>query len=426
MRKSFLGKVLHKSTSIITFLLVFISWLTFALNLSAQDSIAVDSGKTVPEMATDSSSILPPAVDSIAEQNKTSVEEATVHTVIADGHAHNDVKRGERFFKGLLPFDRKGESCVSCHNLTPLDTLNWNPSAMDIALKFANKDLADFQAAVLQPSGVKMQASHVNFNLEEKDLKSVKVYLDDLAHNGHTPAKPNYNNLILFILLGLILTWALVELIFVRMIKWKIIPVVIFLGAFGWQMKMIATDAIRLGRQTDYAPDQPIKFSHKVHVGDNGIDCMYCHSTVEQSKSAGIPAANLCMNCHVLIREGTHSGKFEIAKVVEAAQGGDPVEWIRIHNLPDHVFFSHQVHVGSGKLDCAQCHGQVQEMDIVKQHSDLSMGWCVNCHRDTKVDFLGNAFYENYLAFHEDIRAGKVDSLTAADLGANDCMKCHY
>lgn len=426
MRKCFFGKVLHKSKSNIIFLLIFISCFIIPLNLLAQDTAAVDSGAIVPEVANDSALAATPQVEAEAAQNISSTAEVTSHSVISDGHAHNDVKRGERFFKGLLPFDRKGESCVSCHNLTPLDTLNWNPSAMDIALKFASKDLADFQAAVLQPSGVKMQASHMNFNLEEKDLKSVKVYLDELAYTGVTPAKPDYNNLILFLFLGLILTWAVVELIFIRKIKWKIIPVVIFLGAFGWQMKMISTDAIRLGRQTDYAPDQPIKFSHKVHAGDNGIDCMYCHTTTEQSKSAGIPAANLCMNCHVLIREGTHSGKFEIAKVVDAAQGGKPMEWIRIHNLPDHVFFSHEVHVGSGKLDCAQCHGQVQEMDIVKQHSDLSMGWCVNCHRDTKVDFLGNAFYENYLALHEDIRAGKVDSLTAADLGANDCMRCHY
>ncbi|MCK3682654.1 cytochrome c3 family protein [Maribellus sp. YY47] len=347
-------------------------------------------------------------------------------SVVTNGHSEHEIKRGERFFKGLLPFKREYASCVSCHNLNPVDTLNWNPSAMDLALKFVDKDFEAFQASVKNPSGVKMEASHVNFNIAEEDLKAVKLYLDDLAHNGTAPAKPTFFNLILFIFLGLLLTWALVELIFLHKIKWKAIPLIIFVGAFGWQVKMIVTDAIKLGRQENYAPDQPVKFSHKVHVGENGIDCMYCHTTAENSKSAGIPAANLCMNCHVLIREGTNSGKFEIAKVVEANETGKPIEWVRIHNLPDHVYFSHAIHVGSGKLDCKQCHGQVQEMDIMQQHSDLSMGWCINCHRDTKVDFEGNGYYEHFVKLHEDLKSGAIDSVTANDIGANDCMRCHY
>ena len=347
-------------------------------------------------------------------------------SVVSDGHSHAEIKRGERFFKGLLPFNRKHESCVSCHNIGQVDTLNWNPSAIDIAQKYAGKSFAEFQSAVMQPVGIKMEASHVGFNIPDEDLKTVKVYLDELAHAGINPSKPTFNNLILFLFLGLIITWALIELVFLKKIKLKIIPVILLLGAFGWQVKMIVTDAIRLGRQENYAPDQPVKFSHKVHAGENGIDCMYCHTTVEHSKSAGIPATNLCMNCHVLIREGTNSGKFEIAKVVEASETGKPIEWIRIHNLPDHVFFSHAVHVGSGKLDCAQCHGEVEEMEIMKQHSDLSMGWCVNCHRDTKVKFNENGYYEHYVRLHEDLKSGVIDSITANDIGANDCMRCHY
>lgn len=386
MRRNFFGRMLYNN------LLVFISALVFISCLSNSENVRAESEESV----------------------------------ITEGHANDEVKRGERFFKGLLPFDRKGESCVSCHLLKQVDTLNWNPSAMDIARKFADMDFALFQAAVMQPSGKKMEASHQNFNLKEEDLHALKVYLDNLSHTGTAPLKPKYDNLILFLFLGLLMTWALIELIFIRKVKLKFIPLIILLGAAGWQVKMVATDAIRLGRQKDYAPDQPIKFSHKVHAGDNGIDCMYCHTTVEQGKSAGIPATDLCMNCHVIIREGTNSGKFEIAKVVEASETGKAVEWNRIHNLPDHVFFSHQVHVGSGKLDCTQCHGQVNEMDIMKQQNDLSMGWCINCHRDTKVNFQENAFYENYKKFHEDLKTGKIDSLTAADLGANDCMRCHY
>ena len=347
-------------------------------------------------------------------------------SVVSDGHSHEDIKRGERFFKGLLPFKSEHSSCVSCHNLNQVDTLNWNPSAMDIAMKFATKDFESFQTSVMNPIGIKMEASHVNFKIEEEDLKTVKVYLDDLAHHGMHPAKPTYNNIILFLFLGLLITWAVVELIFLRKIKLKFIPLIILLGALGWQVNMIITDAMRLGRQENYAPDQPIKFSHKVHAGDNDIDCMYCHTTVEQGKSAGIPATNLCMNCHVLIREGTNSGKFEIAKVVDAAQNGKPVVWNRIHNLPDHVFFSHAVHVGSGKLDCNQCHGAVEEMDIMRQENDLSMGWCVNCHRDTEVDFGNNGYYEHHLKLYEDLKSGELEKVTANDIGANDCMRCHY
>ena len=198
------------------------------------------------------------------------------------------------------------------------------------------------------------------------------------------------------------------------------------LGALGWQAKMIVTDAIRLGRQENYAPDQPVKFSHKVHAGENKINCRYCHTTVEHGKSAGIPAAALCMNCHIIIREGANSGKFEIAKVVDAYETGQPVEWVRIHNLPDHVFFNHSIHVGSGKLDCSKCHGTVEAMEIMKQHSDLSMGWCVNCHRQTKVNFEINPYYDRYVKLRDALKAGTIDTIRAADIGANDCMRCHY
>ena len=386
MREYFLGKTSIKYLWFLVFLTVVISFLTISINSKATSG----------------------------------------DSVIIAGNSHEEISRGERIFLGLIPFDRKYESCVSCHIMKQVDTLNWNPSAIDIALKYADKDFASFQQVVMQPSGIKMEASHKNFDIPEENLKEVKAYLDDLAHVGVKPAKPSIDNLILFLVLGLLMTWAIVELIFLRKVKLKLIPVIIILGAFGWQVKMVATDAMRLGRQKDYAPDQPVKFSHKVHAGENGIDCKYCHTTVEQGKSAGIPATNLCMNCHIIIREGSHSGKFEIAKVVNAVEQGKPIEWIRIHNLPEHVFFSHAVHVGSGKLDCTKCHGAVNEMDIMKQQNDLSMGWCVNCHRETKVKFTENPYYDQYTKLHEDLKAGLIDSVTAEKIGANDCMRCHY
>ncbi len=345
---------------------------------------------------------------------------------LIEGHAHDDVKRGERFFKGLLPFNFKGQSCVSCHNLVPTDTLNWNPSAMAIAVKFADKDFSEFKAVLIQPVGIKAAKVHAGIQIEDADLKTVKAYLDDIAVNGSFTPKISIKNLSIFLLLGLFLTWALLELIFFRKVKYRFIPVIIFVTALGFQVKMVVEEGIKLGRSQGYAPDQPIKFSHKVHAGENGIDCKYCHHTAEQSKSAGIPAMNLCMNCHVLIREGANSGKFEIAKIVNAVETEKPVEWVRLHNLPDHVFFSHAIHVGVAKLECQKCHGQVQEMDIMKQNADLSMGWCINCHRQTDVKFKENGYYETFVKMHEKYDVGDLKNIKAEDVGANDCMRCHY
>lgn len=353
-----------------------------------------------------------------------SVEDETDE--FTEDHSHGDIQRGERFFKGLLPTDRKFESCVSCHILTHSDTLNWNPSAMDIAQKFKGKDFAEFQSAVMQPNGKKMEASHKDFKIEEEDLKKVKLYLDDLAVTGPPSTGPTINQIVIFLFLGLLLTFALLDLIFFHKIKYRFVTVLILIVALVFQVKMVADAAINLGRSQNYAPDQPIKFSHKVHAGDNQIDCKYCHHTAEFGKSAGIPAMELCMNCHVLVREGTNSGKFEIAKVIDANETKKPVEWVRLHNLPDHVFFSHAQHVGVGKVDCKQCHGAVEEMDIMKQTSDLSMGWCINCHRDTKVNFKDNAYYDNYMKLHDELKGGGIDTIRAVNIGANDCMRCHY
>lgn len=345
---------------------------------------------------------------------------------LIDGHSPDEIKRGERFFKGLLPFNFKGQSCVSCHNILATDTLNWNPSAMAIAVKYSSLDLESFQAAINQPVGNMLTEKHAGISIEEKDLKAVKAYLDNMAMVGPRPMKPSINQILIFLFFGILITWALLELIFFRKIKYRFIPVIVLLASLGYQGKVINEEAIKLGRSQGYAPDQPIKFSHKIHAGDNKIDCQYCHHTAGESKSAGIPAMNLCMNCHVIVREGSHSGKFEIAKIVDAVENKEPIEWIRLHNLPDHVFFSHAIHVGSAKLDCQKCHGPVEEMDIMRQHADLSMGWCVNCHRETDVKFKENGYYETFMKLHDEMEKGDLASVKAQDIGANDCMRCHY
>ncbi|MEY3539457.1 MAG: hypothetical protein RL188_874 [Bacteroidota bacterium] len=208
--------------------------------------------------------------------------------------------------------------------------------------------------------------------------------------------------------------------------------------------------AMNLGRSKDYQPEQPIYYSHKVHAGVNQINCQYCHTGTYQGKQATLPSVNVCMNCHTaineykgepLVRENGDivDGTAEIKKLYKYAgftEGqpwdatkAQPIEWIRIHNLPDHVYFNHAQHVNAGQVACQQCHGEIQNMGEVKQFADLSMGWCVNCHRETKVQFKDNGFYSIYEKYHEDIRTGKIDStkgITVEKIGGTECQKCHY
>ena len=203
---------------------------------------------------------------------------------------------------------------------------------------------------------------------------------------------------------------------------------------------------MQVGVDQDYAPIQPIHYSHKIHAGDNGIDCKYCHSSARTSKSAGIPSLNVCMNCHknVSTFEGDKDSTYveytkefysaEIQKLYDAV-GWDkekqmytgktkPVKWVRIHNLPDFVYFNHSQHVTVGGIECQKCHGPVENYEIMKQFAPLTMGWCVDCHRETNVKMEGNEYYEK---IHAELakKYGK-DKLTASELGGLECGKCHY
>lgn len=241
--------------------------------------------------------------------------------------------------------------------------------------------------------------------------------------------------------------------------------------------------AVNIGRQQGYQPDQPIKFSHKTHAGVQKIDCEFCHDGARRSKHSVIPAANTCMNCHAAIQTGSTYGTAELTKIyasigfnpnngeyikdyenmdmedvaevykkwialnndndktivkkqwkhIKASlttdvkkHVGGPIPWTRVHNLPDHVYYNHSQHVTVGKLECQTCHGKVEEMDVVEQHSPLSMGWCINCHRQTDVQFSGNEYYESYEKLHEELKSGDRSSVKVADIGGLECSKCHY
>jgi mono/diheme cytochrome c family protein len=200
---------------------------------------------------------------------------------------------------------------------------------------------------------------------------------------------------------------------------------------------------MQIGVDQGYQPVQPIHFSHKIHAGDNGIDCKYCHSSARTSKTSGIPSLNVCMNCHKSIYEYNgettpeHSKDFydgEIKKLYKAAGWDDaeqkytgnsqPVKWVRIHNLPDFVYFNHSQHVTVAGLECQTCHGPIQEMEVVSQFAPLTMGWCIECHRTTNVNMKDNAYYEK---IHEQLaKKYGVKEVTEAQMGGLECGKCHY
>jgi hypothetical protein len=201
---------------------------------------------------------------------------------------------------------------------------------------------------------------------------------------------------------------------------------------------------MQVGVDQDYAPIQPIHYSHRIHAGDNEINCKYCHSAARVSKNGGIPSLNVCMNCHkniAEVAETTATPEYSKAFYDEQIQklytavGWDPatqsytgktqpVKWVRIHNLPDFVYFNHSQHVTVAGIECQTCHGPVQEYEIQKQFAPLTMGWCIDCHRKTDVKMEGNEYYTK---IHEQLsKKYGVDKLTAAQMGGLECGKCHY
>ncbi len=198
----------------------------------------------------------------------------------------------------------------------------------------------------------------------------------------------------------------------------------------------IFNGAIDLGRSQGYEPDQPIKFSHALHVGQNKIECQYCHTAVEKSRHASIPGTQICMNCHKYVQQGPKYGKDEISKIYSYA-GWDPdqqkfvkapknIEWVKIHNLPDHVYFNHSQHVKVGGVKCQTCHGKVEEYEVMKQFAPLSMGWCINCHRQTEVKFSENKYYSVFQKYQQELKKGTKAKVTVEDIGGTECQKCHY
>ena len=451
-----------------------------------------------------------------------------------------DLAEGKELFRA---------NCATCHNKNMKSDMT-GPALGGVEERWADYPKADLYSWI-KGSQAMIQAGHPratelwaqwkpnimqNFgNLSDAQIDNILAYVDDVYVNGTgAPKVPGDNggvgiaaqetdNTLLYTILAAIL--GLLAIVLARIIanlntlaqakdgaatsatKKSFWDILTSKGVVGFALFALIVgggyttinNAISLGRQQGYTPDQPIKFSHAQHAGIQKIDCQYCHDGARRSKHSVIPAANTCMNCHKAVKVGSTYGTAEIskiyasigydpkadkyienydemsqediekiykgwivdqyvqsdkakarfsgAKLVEMAekeagkQWGDivssltneqkktvqgPIEWVRIHNLPDHVYFNHAQHVSVGKVECQTCHGKVEQMEVVGQYAPLSMGWCVNCHRETDVKFVDNPYYESFEKYHAEIKDGTRDKVTVEDIGGLECQKCHY
>jgi mono/diheme cytochrome c family protein len=451
------------------------------------------------------------------------------------GHAQ-DLDAGKSLFKS---------QCASCHNKNMKDDLT-GPALGGVEERWADYPAEDLytwirnsQAMIADghPRAVELwnewKPTVMNAfpNLTDEDMVNLLAYIDGVYQGTYPPKAQvagaeevagadqavNYNwfywlLLAVLALFALILTRVVVNLnkiarlkegleiqerSLVQLLSSKGVIAFVLFAAVVLGGYTTVNNAINMGRQQNYAPEQPIKFSHATHAGLHQIDCQYCHDGARRSKHSVIPATNTCMNCHRAIKKGSQYGTAELTKIF-ASIGYDPandkyiedystweedkieslykdwiaenyvkdnelvaidaegkaevqkqwnslkesltnetkpqiqgpIEWVRIHNLPDHVYFNHAQHVTVGQVECQQCHGKMEEMEVARQYSTLSMGWCINCHRQTEItaNMVENDYYKaHYGDYIKALETKTTDKVyTVEDIGGLECQKCHY
>jgi Cytochrome c7 and related cytochrome c/Cytochrome c len=380
--------------------------------------------------------------------------------------------------------------CASCHN--PIKVVT-GPALKGVTSRVTDPKLLHAwirnNAAVLASGNKYFNDLYVQFNktpmntfpqLTDPEIDAILKYIETYPEPGTGPQAPTdqgkavdeSDNSLLYGILTLILAVIMLVLLQVNsnlkklsddksgvpsqepipFYRNKVYITFLVLVLFVVGGYYVVQAAIGLGRQKNYQPEQPIFFSHKVHPGNNQISCLYCHGGAWDSKMAGVPSLNVCMNCHAAINDYKGEPLYRAdGKEVDATgeiqklysyTGYDPkagrytapgkeIAWVKIHNLPDHVYFNHSQHIRAGGVQCQTCHGNITQMNEVKQFAELSMGWCINCHRTTKVNFPdsagnGNKFYSIYEKFNHNLVTGKMDSVTVENIGGTECQKCHY
>ncbi len=332
-------------------------------------------------------------------------------------------RAGEKHFQGIMNAD--GISCIGCHYFNETDTINWNPSAMDLSGQAEVYRVNGIGKYFKDLEGDVIKVAHADIDISVEQEGDIIAYLEHLSTSPFIPSAPVKWRLILFVGMFVLLILIRVERTWIKKLP-KIVRRIMGIAAWGVVLVIIVQDSLGFNLSKDYAPVQPIKFSHSIHSTDNKIDCNYCHSGVLKGKNAGVPPVSLCMNCHKHQQEGTRTGIFELRKVLQAAEDSIPIRWVRIHSLPDFTYFNHMQHVTIGGVECITCHGDVANMHIVKQVEDLSMGWCIKCHDETKVDFSNDYYKTYYPTLNDSLVTGRIDSIMVSDINGRECSVCHY
>jgi mono/diheme cytochrome c family protein len=375
-----------------------------------------------------------------------------------------DAAKGESLFKN---------NCAQCHAVTDERVVGPGLKGVTSRLEmpWLIKWVKNSQAVIASgdPYAVKLyneysKAQMTSFpNLSADDIKGIFAYVDQAAAApapaaaaaggaaataGAADSGPSDLFMIVVVALVVVMLLVLGVLLVIVSLLSKAVtggtetaPKADFMTRFSTSLKNIATDpsirsatiwvfvllvlkatldgAYSVGVQQGYAPKQPISFSHKLHAGEYKIDCNYCHTGVNRGKSAHIPSANICMNCHGVIKKESP----EIQKIYTSIENNQPIEWVRVHNLPDLAYFNHAQHVNVGGVECETCHGDVAKMEVIQQRSSLTMGWCIDCHRQTEVNTKDNQYYDKLVQLHG---TESKDALKVADIGGLECSKCHY
>ena len=420
------------------------------------------------------------SLTSFAQEAAPAVTDAAVAPAAATG---GDAVKGKELFNA---------NCAACHKL---DAKATGPALRGVAGKYDmpwlykwiknSSDLiksGDAQAVKVYEENNKAVMSAFP-QLSDADIDNIIAYTSEPkaeapaptasgteAVPGTAPSDSGISNNVILGALALVMVILVVMLFLVNQVLTKVAkangiviapktPTTSIWKAFARNQFLILVSAVflllasayfvygffmQVGVDQDYAPIQPIHYSHRIHAGDNEINCKYCHSAARVSKNGGIPSLNVCMNCHkniAEVAETTATPEYSKAFYDEQIQklytavGWDkttqsytgktqPVKWVRIHNLPDFVYFNHSQHVTVAGIECQTCHGPVQEYEIQKQFAPLTMGWCIDCHRKTDVKMEGNEYYTK---IHDELsKKYGVDKLTAAQMGGLECGKCHY
>jgi mono/diheme cytochrome c family protein len=381
-------------------------------------------------------------------------------TAAAPATGGGDIANGEALFKG---------NCASCHNPTDEPSIGPGLKGIETRRDYAwikpwinnsAKVIASGDAYAVALYNQYAKANMTSFpTYGDKEIKDILAYVASYtppvaavaATTGAPAGESSNGGMFQYLLIGILAIMVLVLIALLGMVnaiaKSNNLSVAdgsskaSFMDSLTLQLKelsksgavkggIITLAILLLGKATidglygigihqGYAPTQPIAFSHKLHAGDYQINCNYCHTGVYKGKGANIPSANICMNCHNAIKAGSP----EIQKIYRAIEKDEPIQWVRVHNLPDFAYFNHSQHTNVGGLDCANCHGEIAQMEVVEQRSSLTMGWCIDCHRKTDVNSEGNAYYDKLLAVH---KKDHKEPMKVKDIGGLECAKCHY